>query len=445
MKKFFIYSGIIFAILLMAYFGISFYLVQSTAAHVQARRQAILDAGDNVYLTDYQTDAIPDEENAYHHLMLAKSDLESFDERYAVNSEFLDLNHRLRPEQVEELAAIVEKYADMYDRLEQSAACKVYQPKVDYADGMAILLPDVALSRTAARALSAKALVEAYRGNGDVALKQCETTLRISNQVGAEPILINHLVDLACQSIAAQTANHTLRVADTSPDARASLDEVLSSLDNRQGTIDAMKGERAMGVQTFQQMRDGTLDPDGIGEPELSPLSALASTWLGQAYLNDDEAMYIEILDRQIEAVELDRDARRAEMDKAFADLEENSGFRHVLTRLLVPALNAAVDATDRREAENRCLRLLLAVEGQHDANLLLLDLPGDCKTDPFSGGFLLMNSDDDEWTVYSVGENKIDDGGQIHALDYNQPLDIGLGMLLDPLEATDDGVAVYE
>ena len=62
MKKILIYSGVIVAILLLLAIGGSYWLVQSTGARVAQRRAAIEAAGDKVYLTDYETDAIPDEE-----------------------------------------------------------------------------------------------------------------------------------------------------------------------------------------------------------------------------------------------------------------------------------------------------------------------------------------------------------------------------------------------
>lgn len=437
MKKFLLYSGLILGILLLAALGTSFWLVQSTAARVAAQREAIKAAGDHLYLTDYEVEEIPDEENAYHYLILARGDLEAFDEDYSA-ADWLALERRLRPEQVDELAALIEKYPEMFENLERAAVCEEYQQEVDYAQGITIMLPHIQLFRGAARALSARALVKAYRGDGDAALRQSEMSLRVSSHLRSEPLLIGHLVNMACQAIAVQTANHSLRVADTSPEARASLDELLDSLDNRQATVDAMKGERAMGVQTFQQLRNGTLDPQGLGDPALGPISAVSSTWLGQAYLNDDEAKYIELLDAQIEAVQLDRDEREQAMQPVIDELQQG-GFRHVLTRLLVPALNSVAEAADRREAENRCLRVLLAIEEEVDVTIEDVALPAAARIDPFTGEPLLLLHKEVGPVVYSVGENGLDDRGSVHAPPGGgQSLDIGLGPLLDALKVDD-------
>ena len=274
MKKFFIYSGVILAILVLLYLGVSFWVLRSTYSHVAAKRQAIANSGDALYLTDYESDPVAPEDNAYHYLMLAAADLEKFAADYDVVYEDHTLERRLRPDQIERLAAVVDKYPRLFKLLEQAAACDAYQADVDYADGIMVELDHINLMRNAARALSIKSLVAAYRGEGNTALARCETSLRVSNHLSGEPILISHLVNLACQATAILTANHTLRVADTSPAARQTRDDLLAQIDNQQATIDAFKGERAMGVMTFQQMRDGTLGADdadaaGMGNSRL--------------------------------------------------------------------------------------------------------------------------------------------------------------------------------
>ena len=435
MKKFFVYAGVSLAIVLLLYFGISLWFVQATNAQVEARRKAIADAGDPIYLTDYETDEIPDEENAYHYLMLAARDLEAFETDWETMGD-LELERRLRPDQVEALTVLVDKYEPLYERLEKAAECDQYRPDVDYEAGVAMLIPHVMHFRTAARALSAKALVAAYQDDGDEALQQCEISLRLGSNLTTEPALVSHLVNLACQGIAIQTSNHTLRVAATSPEMRKKLDATLATLDNRQATIDAMKGERAMGVQTFQQMRDGTLNPDDLGG---SRVATFGGTWLGQAYLNDDEAKYIDVLDQQIEVVGLPKSQREKAMQPVWDELEQRR-FRHLFTRLLAPALDVAVDVSDRRSASQRCLRVLLALvdaDAEGIESAAEVDLPEVAKTDPFTGQPLLLMRLDGDWVVYSVSENLIDDGGSIH--DQNgSPADEGLGPLLAPQELPD-------
>ena len=198
-----------------------------------------------------------------------------------------------------------------------------------------------------------------------------------------------------------------------------------------------MKGERAFGVLTFQQLREGTITADELGG--YSALGAVSRTWLGAAYLNDDEARYIELLNEQIDAVELPRDERQAAMGAAWDDIR-SSRFRHVMTRMLAPALDRAADQTEKTEALTRCLRVLLALIGEaggseQPVDLEQLSLPAEVTIDPFSGGPLLRRRLDDEWIVYSVGENGVHDGGLVESASQPQ-LDIGLGPLAPAVDS---------
>ena len=432
MKKFFLYTGITVAILLLLYFGLSFWLVRSTYARVEARRQAIADAGDAVYLTEYESEEIPDEENAYYYLMLAAPDLEAFETDWETVAD-LELERQLTPEQVDALAKIIEKYPQMFEQLEKASACDKYRPNVDYAQGLAMEMPHVMHFRSVARAQSAKALVAAYDGDGDTALGHCKTSLRLSSHLREEPTLISHLVHIASQSISVLTINHSLRVADTSPATRAELAELLAQFDNRQATVDAMKGERATGITTFQQIRDGTLSLEDLGTPNIG---IVGNTWLGQAYLNDDEAKYIELLDKQIETAKLSKPERDKAMQPLIDDLEQ-SGFRHMFSRLLVPALNAAVDATGRHDALVRSIRILLVIHDKDDITIDDIDLPDAAKADPFTGDPLTIENREEGWVIYSVGENLRDDGGEIYNAN-GKSLDNGIGPLLPILELPD-------
>ena len=179
MKKLLIYSGISFAVLILLYFTVSVALVQLTGARAAEGRAGIAAAGDHVYLTDYAADPIPDDQNAYHYLMLAEPDLNAFDAAYASSP---DLDCRLTPEQVDRLADLVADHQGLYTRLEEAAACTEYRPDVDYSKGVAMLMSHVTHFRTANRALSAKALVAAYRGDGDAALSHCRVSLQLSAQ-----------------------------------------------------------------------------------------------------------------------------------------------------------------------------------------------------------------------------------------------------------------------
>jgi hypothetical protein len=84
-----------------------------------------------------------------------------------------------------------------------------------------------------------------------------------------------------------------------------------------------------------------------------------------------------------------------------------------------------------------RALRILNALQtfeeaqGREASGLANLGLPADATVDPYSGQPLLLRHTDDGWIVYSVGQNKRDDGGTLN----EQRLDVGIG----PMSAASD------
>ncbi|MCA9267858.1 MAG: hypothetical protein KDA41_05280, partial [Planctomycetales bacterium] len=223
--------------------------------------------------------------------------------------------------------------------------------------------------------------------------------------------------------------NHTLRTAETSATARSELDALLAQLDIPASQRSAMLGERAMGVTTFEQLRSGKISTEELGT---SGGGWFFGNWLGRAYLNDDESKYLELMDANINALDLPPKQREAKL-QPLEDSLNNAGFRHMLTRLLVPALQSVGKASDRESARIRVLRVLLAAEGTTAPDINKLDLPPEVTADPYVANMQLqLNGSGDDIVVYSVGANGIDDGGKFDQAD-GQPLDIGYGPLLEP------------
>ena len=101
---------------------------------------------------------------------------------------------------------------------------------------------------------------------------------------------------------------------------------------------------------------------------------------------------------------------------------------RGILGDLLAPALGAAVTAHNRNLAMIRSLRIAGAFamyRQQHGSEASEMDelaLPKEVTIDPFSGESLKLKHIRDNWVIYSVMQNGIDDGG-----DFKDQKDYGL------------------
>ena len=155
----------------------------------------------------------------------------------------------------------------------------------------------------------------------------------------------------------------------------------------------------------------------------------LLGNWFGDAYLNDDEEMYLDLMAANIEVIGEPKAKRDVVLQKLEKELTA-SKFRYVLSKMIVPSLSGAYDAIDRIEAKLRCLRMICDnKEALHSA---VSEPLVNVQLDPFNDSPMNSRQTKDGWVVNSVGENLVDDGGDVvsQAAD-SRPLDIGLGPLL--------------
>jgi hypothetical protein len=128
-------------------------------------------------------------------------------------------------------------------------------------------------------------------------------------------------------------------------------------------------------------------------------------------YCDDDLARYLVLIDDA--ARDMGPTALRPRIVAPEAGRAADFGR---LTSAVRPAVAAARQASDRDLAAVRSLRILLALAGRAPQGpppvATELGLPAAEVADPYSSGPLLIRADPQGWTVYSVGSDGRDDGG---------------------------------
>jgi hypothetical protein len=95
---------------------------------------------------------------------------------------------------------------------------------------------------------------------------------------------------------------------------------------------------------------------------------------------------------------------------------DENSGYgKSWLFASVTPAINATQEATKRVDTQNRCLLALLQWrrQGATAVDIKELQLTGLAAKDPYDGGALKFRVSEFGPVIYSVGNNRVDDGGE--------------------------------
>jgi hypothetical protein len=291
-------------------------------------------------------------------------------------------------------------------------------------DVFGTLLPEVQEHRTATLMLSLEAERLAYDGRPGAALHLVPAMVNVARGLDGEPFLVSALVRIACDTITARRTERALALGVP----KAGLADVQSALlAEAEGDVfwGPLRGERACLDHLFNNLRTGVVPPslvlalaDSPGTP--TPVwKAVAMDWTYRPFAAHDHAAMLERFTAMCEVRRLPEHQRRAAL-KAVPPAPDGPGTR--LTRLLLPHVEKLHDSGLRNQAVLRCAGVAVACERFRQARGRwpdsLAELPKDLLPavlpDPFDGRPLKYARRADGVTVYSVGFDETDNGGNV-------------------------------
>ena len=416
------WTGIVLACVVAILLIINAVAVWVVNSKVEKRIAAIHEAGDPVSLSELKAADVPTKENAATYLNRAKSDAESLTKELMPvydslreRSEDLEEGVEIYPTD-DELKTIESAYA-AYPRiiplLEQAARCPAYsgdfRPPESTDDFMEALIQNNSEKRMFARLLYGERFsLLLSKKQYDQAIQDAITQLKLSRLMEKDPGIVNFVVAGGVfRGIAFEHINEVLQSGHVSDELRQELEEELAKIDVFQPFIEALKVEQAFVNDRFVELKD-----------EFGLFHIMVSREQPGAL---DEIK--KIMDRA--------SALRTESDwTSVLDAVPEPPASGPLTLMSVKTLNRYEEVTRRVATQTRIVRVINAL-GRRDnpdkaplPDLSDLGLPKSVTTDPFSGKPLIVKKVDGGWLVYSVGENRTDDGGNIYG---QPPLDIGL------------------
>ena len=316
---------------------------------------------------------------------------------------------------------------------------------VKLGDGIAALLPDAQRLREAARRLQLEYYARLHRGERGPALESLAGLVRLGETLRDEPIMISQLVRIAVFSMATNAARDF--VGAGTPDERElqTLAELFADVDFHRSLGRSFRGERSFAYITLnsdlsagQLASGGSPNGGGISMKRLSGMRP------------GDSAQIFEFQTEMVEAAERPlpeaiRALRKVSQDVKASVQEDQRRLpwdRNYLAALLLPAVDAYTTAVGRGAALREATLAMIAIEryrlkhGRLPAKLedVAPDSLPVVPADPFTGGPLLLVVDDEDYTVYSVGADGIDNGGLI-AAPQGQPPDMGLRVKRGPVK----------
>lgn len=399
-------GGIVLGLIVLALIG-NAAAVWYFGGKYEAKIEALRAGGQPVTLADLKPPTIPPDENLATYIDRANADMES------LHNEFFSVEHGTKSgsytrEDIERFAGLRDQYPRVLPLLDQATRCSKLDLELDYSlpasQLIGPMLDKQQRFRAAARILELQALWHQSRGQADEAIDKCVQIMKIGRQVQANATtMISYLVGGAILSVGIDTANQVLSAnGNISPMARKTLAAELMAQDPVAMFSNALTKERAFGLASYHEILD--------------------HPWIPGGYFYNDATNYLDILAQFIAASE-----KPYVQVKESIPTHQRQNVRHALSNQMVPAITAMLNARYRFEALTNCLLVVNALDEQatgseESVTIESLSLPPRSKQDPFTGNPLLLKKTPEEWIVYSVGENLIDDGGDI-----DQIADIGL------------------
>jgi hypothetical protein len=310
------------------------------------------------------------------------------------------------------------------DELHAAAQRPHAQFPIHYDEGFETLLPHLTVLRKLTKIAHLKAITLLADKRPNEALTELLLIIRISESFRDEPTLIAGLVHLAILNQISGIVWEGIARRQWTPEQQAIIEKRLRPVDFIAYYQRAMRGERAFAVSTLWNYKDELHRLHGGNEPnagtvmfQLAPSGVFYQNVVNVGRMYDDYALLpINFKSRTIDL------KRSREVE---AKMQESMTKFHpyrILAGVVFPAINHALQRYAEGQAETDLIRLACAV-GQFQAKngklpAALAELTPEflpkLPHDPVNGKGYVYRVEKDDYLIYSLGADNVDDGGKV-------------------------------
>jgi len=286
----------------------------------------------------------------------------------------------------------------------------------DFNQGFNVLFPELADTRSIGKLLIGDAIRLAKLGRVEEAFDRLDASARLGTLLGkSEPTLIASLVQMSQNAMTLTALQRVITIVGPTPQALKRAEGTVSALGPLPSIKRSLQGEWALALYVERIPPEELRQALAMGEVEESPVAsdfALGASLQVPSMRRRMVAHYLRsFLDYYASMPTDPEDLAGAEVASTAMDarMAADTGWEAKLTQTLTPVFSHVHVAVGRDLAQRRAVRNLI-VALRTDARALP-NLGADSE-DPFSGAELVFRRKGREFTVYSVGSNKVDDGG---------------------------------
>lgn len=313
------------------------------------------------------------------------------------------------------LEQIVAANAETIELLEAAAKLSECRFPVDWSAGMEVEFPHLGKLQQCARLLGAKAILHSRRGQMAQVLDTVRVGLALGEAAGSDPVVMRQFVRYALHTITLRALQVSVCDRAVPTEACKELSEYLHKLEWADSFVRALWGERAMGIQGFDNVREDTQGAEYSQDQELSHAEVAYLR-----HLDRDEVAYLRLMSEWItDAAKPWRES--SDVPEQYQARVEQLPDYCIMSAILLPVLWRVPCKRDETIARVRLAETALALktyknrQGNYPDSVgeLRLAISWELRDDPFSGQDFVYKTDGDGFLLYSIGSNLRDDGGQ--------------------------------
>ncbi|HOX37224.1 MAG TPA: hypothetical protein PL033_04475 [Candidatus Brocadiia bacterium] len=297
-----------------------------------------------------------------------------------------------------------------------------------YKDGFAMLLPHLAKARQLTRLVSLQMRLLAADGKHSEALTWVPIGMAAARSTEREPIVISCLVKIACEKIMINVIQDLLSKYEPTAEELKAIEKELRPSGKAVAMGDAMRLERAFGVDIGLQLSRGKNAAELYNAmwAKRAPWYTNIVGYLGRPVWRRATINYIRHSGRMVEIMDMPlchkswKDS--LEQVKVMEDGFERNKIADFLAKMLLPALSRWRESTMSHECEIQAMRIAVAMktyklekgDWAKEQKALVPEYLAALPLDPYSDKEFIVQRKDGLLAVYSVGTNEADDGGDI-------------------------------
>ncbi len=408
--------------------------VRRAKLHWDDKVAAIRDSGEPLTFSDLSTHFTYNSENktVADLLNAALGDLEKvndatvsedFDRHVLIigaNSPSIDFDKGILRYAIEASRAFVAKHAELLHSLRKSTEM---EPGRFFAFDSENGFPDdqpTKQFRTAAKLLRLEATLALIDRDTDRALQDVGAIFQLSASAENTPSIIGRLIQIVTTGSAVYLINDSLRAGEIDAESLAQLQKKLE-IRERDNMRWALLGERAYFVRMCELLLSGKVPSDKSSVTTTNRyLKIMPIRW----FVRINQIRGVEMFSRMIAASDKPRDL----IDATLEIEEEVKGLsnRFWLAKTLMAPLSKTAVLHARLLSEIRCARAMIAAEqfrlshGQLPTtmNQLIPNYLPDRPIDPMDDQPIRLITSDEGLVIYSIGEDRKDDGGSVIAIE---------------------------